>query len=313
MRIETLKISFFIESIIDRLLASNSEAVEHKSLVCQILDLTIKAEQLQTVTMLPPNIRAKIDALKRIQIDLLNKEAEFHKRVYSMETDFQTTLLEMFDKRRQIVNGFYLPEHEDTLKAEDHEIATDEQVKGIPEFWLSVFKMAPILSSLIHPHDEDVLKHLMDVRSIMINEPKAGFVLEFEFGPNNNFTNKVLTKRYEMECVPDEEKLASFNGFEIYDTAGCHIDWKVGGNLTVTVENGTERAVDSFFNFFRPQKLVGNADPLVYKQFMEYDFEIGYFIKERVVPRAVLFYSGDFVNVEEDSLAYVLDEQGQQL
>ncbi|XP_058830114.1 nucleosome assembly protein 1-like 1 [Topomyia yanbarensis] len=257
--------------------------------------------------MLPPNIRTKIDALRKIQIDILNKEAEFHEQVHSVETDFQKSLIEIFDKRRQIVNG---TTQEDTLKSEGHENnkTEDPLVKGIPEFWLRVFKMAPIFYGLVQPHDEEALKHLIDVRSILINEPKAGFVLEFEFEANDNFTNTVLTKRYEMECVPDVNKLLSFNGFKIFDTVGCDIDWKEGANLTVAVENGTERTVDSFFNFFCPKKLAANVDPVTYKKFMEYDFGIGYFIKDRVVPRAVLFYCGDFINVDDDSLEYELEQ-----
>ncbi|XP_058818200.1 nucleosome assembly protein 1-like 1 [Topomyia yanbarensis] len=307
MRFEQFQISFFVQTVIDKLLNSGSTASKHQLILCRTLDLAIKTEQLQAITMLPPNIVAKIDELRKIQVDLLNKEAEFHKQVHSMETEFQKTLLDMFDKRRQIINGTYLPTQEDTLKPEDNEINPEEQVKGIPEFWLNVFKMAPILHGLIHPLDEDALKHLVDVRAVMINLPKAGFVLEFEFEANDNFNNNVLTKRYEMECAPDAEKLVSFNGFEIIDSVGCDIDWKEGANLTVSIENGTERAADSFFNFFRPKKLAANVDPVTYKQFMEYDFEIGYFIKERIVPRAVLFYSGDVANAEDDSLEYDLE------
>lgn len=41
---------------------------------------------------------------------------------------------------------------------------------------------------------------------------------------------------------------------------------------------------------------------------MENDFEVGHYLKERVVPRAVLYYTGeiedDISDDEEDSLAF---------
>ena len=43
-----------------------------------------------------------------------------------------------------------------------------------------------------------------------------GFVLEFFFSPNEYFENSVLTKTYDMKCVPDEEDPFSFEGPEIH-------------------------------------------------------------------------------------------------
>lgn len=43
-----------------------------------------------------------------------------------------------------------------------------------------------------------------------------GFVLEFHFSPNEYFSNSVLTKEYEMKCMPEENDPFSFEGPEIY-------------------------------------------------------------------------------------------------
>lgn len=42
-----------------------------------------------------------------------------------------------------------------------------------------------------------------------------GFSLEFHFSENEYFTNKVLTKYYEMKCEPDKDDPFSFEGPEI--------------------------------------------------------------------------------------------------
>jgi hypothetical protein len=91
-------------------------------------------------------------------------------------------------------------------------------------------------------------------------------MLEFFFEQNDYFTNKVLTKNYEMKCEPDEDDPFSFEGPEIIKCKGCKIDWKQNKNLTVRVVkkkqkhkgHGGTRTVtktvptDSFFNFFDP-------------------------------------------------------------
>lgn len=259
--------------------------------------------QLQTTTTLPQNIRVKIDALNKLQLQLLSKEADFHKRVYSMESEFQRNLSEIYNKRRQIVDGSYVPTEEDLLEGDQLAVnpsGDNERLKGISEFWLRVFKMVPILQCMVHDPDEAVLKHLIDVRSVVKDQPKASFLLEFEFEPNEFFENSILTKEYLMECVPNPERSYSFNGFEIIDTVGCEIKWKDGACLTAGNEEGNDQMVKSFFNFFNPKQLLENVDSLTYQQFMISDFEIGYYIKERVIPRAINFFTGDFLDMEAE-------------
>lgn len=93
-----------------------------------------------------------------------------------------------------------------------------------------------------------------------------GFILEFHFGPNEYFTNTVLTKEYFLKCVPDADEPFTFEGPELYKCKGCTIDWQKGKNVTVKTvtkkqkhkSRGSVRTVtktvqnDSFFNFFSP-------------------------------------------------------------
>lgn len=39
-----------------------------------------------------------------------------------------------------------------------------EDPKGIPEFWLTIFKNVGTLADMVQAHDEPILKHLQDIQ-----------------------------------------------------------------------------------------------------------------------------------------------------
>lgn len=70
--------------------------------------------------------------------------------------------------------------------------------------------------------------------------------------------------------------------------------------MIISTFSGSVRTVtkqvqnDSFFNFFNPPSIPENEedlDPDV-QELLTSDFEIGHYIRERIVPRAVLFFTG---------------------
>lgn len=163
---------------------------------------------------------------------------------------------------------------------------------------------------MIQEHDEPILKSLKDIRTTFsaANE-QMGFTLEFVFEPNDYFSNTSLTKHYKLRAEPDEKDPLSFDGPEIIACTGCKIDWKKGKNVTVkTIKKkqkhkgrGTVRTVskqvanDSFFNFFNPPEVAVDAeevDPDT-EHLLASDFEIGHMIRERIVPHAVLYFTGE--------------------
>lgn len=75
---------------------------------------------------------------------------------------------------------------------------------------------------MIQPHDEPILRYLIDVKSILLENDPMGFVLEFHFAPNEYFSNSVLTKEYTMKCIPDPSDPFSFEGPEIVK---CKVNW----------------------------------------------------------------------------------------
>lgn len=197
-------------------------------------------------------------------------------------------------------------------KEEDDE---DDDVKGIPYFWLTALTNLASVSDLISDRDTSALEKLIDIRLKYLDTP--GFALEFEFSENEFFTNKVLTKTYYYQ----EE--TGYSGDYIYDRAeGDEINWtSPENNLTISVEKRKQRnkhtkatrtieklvPVDSFFNFFDPPHMpaedededLDEAEFEELEQRLEMDYELGEEIKDKIIPRAIDWFTGDALEYEE--------------
>ncbi|XP_012287265.1 nucleosome assembly protein 1-like 1 [Orussus abietinus] len=283
-------------------------------------------------------VKRRLKALKQLQLMTTNIEAKFYEEVHALECTYYKMCAPLYEKRGNIVSGLYEPTDEEctwgsdeeeealsnelkTVKIEEvkdeKEPIENENVKGIPEFWLTIFKNISMLAEMVQEHDEPILKHLYDVKVIFLESNPMGFVLEFHFEPNEYFTNAVLTKEYLMKCTPDKNDPFSFEGPEIYKSKGCEIHWKKGKNVTVKtiVKNqkhksrGATRTLtkivqnDSFFNFFSPPVVPEDSEADLDEEtqaLITSDFEIGHYIRERIVPRAVFYFTGEGLEEEED-------------
>lgn len=86
-------------------------------------------------------------------------------------------------------------EDEEEKKAKE-EVTGGEDVKGIPEFWLTALKNHVPTAETISDRDEEALKHLVDVRLSYLDGEKPGFKLHFVFTANEFFEDAELTKTY---------------------------------------------------------------------------------------------------------------------
>merc|ERR1719319_1247981 len=128
-----------------------------------------------------------------------------------------------------------------------------------------------------------------------------------------------------MKCIPDKEDPFGFEGPEIFKCEGCKINWKEGKNVTrklikKKVKKGKDKGKtvtkevknDSFFNFFSPPALPedpeAEADEEV-QMLLQHDFQIGHYLRERVVPRAVLSFTGEEQDEEEEEEEDDMDEE----
>lgn len=50
----------------------------------------------------------------------------------------------------------------------NHFRGENENIKGIPEFWLTIFKNVGTLAEMVQEHDEPILKHLYDIKVIFL-------------------------------------------------------------------------------------------------------------------------------------------------
>ncbi|QIW99589.1 hypothetical protein AMS68_005107 [Peltaster fructicola] len=276
------------------------------------------------IESLPAPVRRRVTGLKGVQKEHAKLEAQFQEEVLELEKKFFAKFTPLYEKRSRIVNGQAEPTQEEIEAGEDDEEDGEDaekpkeedttqaaDVKGIPEFWLSAMKNST-LAETITDDDEAALKSLTDIRMEYLDRP--GFRLIFDFAENEFFTEKTLTKTYFYQ----EEN--GYGGDFIYDHAeGTKIDWKSGKDLTVTIETKKQRNKNtkqtrvvkksipkpSFFDFFNPAKPpVDDEDNEEVDEELEtrleLDYQLGEDIKEKLIPRAIDWFTGDALRYEQD-------------
>merc|ERR1711872_322917 len=135
---------------------------------------------------------------------------------------------------------------------DDKTPGSDENAKGVPEFWLQIFRQVDSLSEMLQEHDEPIMRHLEDIK-VKYSDPgkPMSFELEFLFSENEFFNNRSLSKVYQMRAEPDETDPLSFEGPEI-----------------------------------------------------------GHFFRDRIIPRAVLYFTGEALEDDDDDYEEEEDEDG---
>jgi len=196
-----------------------------------------------------------------------------------------------------------------------------ETTEGIPKFWYHVLRNAndETLLGMISPDDEPILQHLTNITVTVESPTNTGFTLTFHFSSNEFFSNSELTKHYTLRPGHDPESKLEYDGPEIFKSKGCSIDWKEGKDVTQKtvqvksfkkakgskkkVEETEEYKVDSFFNFFNPPVLPEDPEESMSEEDradMSMDFDVGYAIKEKIIPRAVLYFTGEIFEDDDD-------------
>jgi hypothetical protein len=322
---------------------------------------------------LPKDVIRRVNALKNIQERMVDIETKFYDELHHLECKYASMYEPLLNTREKIVSGEHEPSDQEakwTIDDLTGETATDlaadlkskmnlendtasaaaaaaaenaaTPATGIPEFWLTAMKNTDIIGETVQEHDEPILKYLKDVRVRLHDTKPYGYTLEFYFTDNEFFSNKVLTKTYELTTEKDARDPLGYDGPSLYRSVGCTIDWVKGKDVTVHLvkkkqkhkSSGTIRVVtkeekqDSFFNFFespsedgyRPSfkaLMKNNGKPVggengeeqeeeeeeideETEDLFEADFEIGHFFKEFLIPKAVLYFTGELIDENED-------------
>ncbi|KAH8555373.1 hypothetical protein BGW37DRAFT_476889 [Umbelopsis sp. PMI_123] len=272
------------------------------------------------IESLPSDVKRRLNGLKYLQTKHAELETQFQEEILELEKKYLELYRPLYEKRTAIVVGKAEPtdeevaigekvdadENEEAAAEEDKKEKEDEEkVTGIPEFWLTALKNHPQFSEIITLKDEEVLKHLIDVRMSYIEKP--GFRLEFDFEENDYFTNTTLSKTYFYQ------EQAGYGGDFVYDHAeGSEINWKEGKDLTVTVETKKQRhkdtnktrvvkrtvPADTFFLFFSPPAVPADGEVIDEEEAegldekLEQDYDLGEEFKEKIIPHAVDYFTG---------------------
>jgi nucleosome assembly protein 1-like 1 len=261
---------------------------------------------------LPESQQECVKALEELDVEVEKHQTEFRKEFRALQRKYEELESSIFSKRAAIISGEQKPED---AKAADG--------TGIPDFWLGAMRNASCISENITEKDEVILKSLKDITARTLPEEEGiGFRLEFTFAENEFFTNTKLTKTYFMADGDDDPVLEK--------AEGTPIDWAAGKNVTVKIKKKKQRnkngkgtrtvtktePCESFFNFFNPPKIPGPEDldmpdeELEHRQQeLEADYDMGISLREKVIPHAVKWFTGE---AEDDDDDYDDEDDGEE-
>lgn len=276
------------------------------------------------ISTLPSQVKQRIKALKKLQADYFKVNGEFYKEAAALENKYFDKYNKLFTRRAEIVKGDYEPKEEECVYKETNEqIAADlaqmtldeASQPGVPSFWLTCMKNAiDGTNEFVSPEDEPILEHLTD---IVIEDHVDSFKLHFHFSQNEFFTNTVLTKEFKLKLTPSEDDPFNFEGPEITAMKGMKINWS-HPSKDVTVKKVTKKQkhkktgvvrtvvknlpTDSFFNFFNNSQWMTETDDMseIDADAFHTDTNLGSFFRERLVPRAVLYFTGELSAFDDD-------------
>uniref|UniRef100_A0ACD5T7Z1 Uncharacterized protein n=1 Tax=Avena sativa TaxID=4498 RepID=A0ACD5T7Z1_AVESA len=267
----------------------------------------LAARHTDVLESLEPKVRKRVEALREIQSQHDDLEGKFFEERAALEAKYQKMYEPLYSKRYEVVNGVI--EVEGVTKDDAGEAAADQkEEKGVPDFWFNAMKNHEILAEEIQERDEEALKYLKDIKWYRISDPK-GFKLEFHFNTNPFFKNEVLTKTYHM--IDEDEPI-------LEKAIGTEIEWYPGKCLTQKVlkkkpKKGSKNAkpitkienCESFFNFFSPPQVPDDDEEIdedtaeQLQNQMEQDYDIGSTIRDKIIPHAVSWFTGEAVQDEE--------------
>jgi hypothetical protein len=290
-----------------------------------------------------PEVQKKINALKNVQWEHMKVEAKFFDELHELECKYSKLYEPFYEKRRQIVTGEHEPDEVEGKWALDEDEVDSAATKaiepatpvekeiGIKNFWLDTLQSFRLTAELVREVDEPILAYLQDIKVKLFNTQPYGYTIEFYFAENPYFTNKVLTKTYELTSEIDPKDPFSFEGPDMKRSIGSKIDWREGKNVTVkmvkkklksknkkvppkivTKEEEQETFFVDFFKSFDESKS-STALAKVKKDEDEEDeeedseillrmadFEIGEYLKDKIIPKAALYYCGEYDGLDEE-------------
>ncbi|CAG2066488.1 unnamed protein product [Timema podura] len=136
-------------------------------------------------------------ALKKIQLQATHIEARFYEEVHRLECRYHKEYSPLYQKPTEEEADW----DSDQEKDEEQQLSSDlktkvkiediakkdenaeinknqgDNAKGIPDFWLIIFKNVQMLAEMVQEHDEPILKHLIDIQVLFLeSNPMVSFI-----------------------------------------------------------------------------------------------------------------------------------------
>merc|ERR1711936_1136843 len=127
------------------------------------------------ISSLPAPVKRRLKALKKIQLESTKIEAKFYEEVHKLECKYHEMYKPLYDQRAKITKGDYEPNEDECEWPREDEKAKKEkdekETKGVPEFWLTIFKNVDMLQEMVQEADEPLLHKLTDITVTFSEQP----------------------------------------------------------------------------------------------------------------------------------------------
>lgn len=269
---------------------------------------------------LAPEVKKRVTALKALHDEYVEMELAHKREECALEAKYAKLYASIFDKRFDIITGMREPTEAELARGKEiekmQEIQDEEQpssekneeetpagnVKGVPGFWLQVFQNHRAFEGIINDEDVPCLRSLKDIRVRLLEDNAPSFALDFHFDENEYFTNKTLSKEFKIDI--SQGTFQFHKEAPALEVSATEIQWKFGRKLTPEAEETIEeissdgRIVDaplpSFFSLF------SSRDPDD-EEMISHDFQIALAIKDDILPRAIAWFTGDALEMDDES------------
>ncbi|KAG9014196.1 hypothetical protein FRB90_005492 [Tulasnella sp. 427] len=254
-------------------------------------------------------VQRRVEGLKGVHVEFTKLKARYRRELYELKLKYMELYAPIFERRAAIIAGVSEPtayevSAGEALTLEDDPDAeplpevnadggkADDDIKGVPQFWLHALKNHREVAPFITERDEEALAYLQDICVKFLPSSTPGYILSFYFAPNEFFTNKVLTNTYVYQDIVGELGDYAYSSVE-----GTTIDWKEEKDLTKTHE--------SFFDFFSPAAPLSvdqmESHGMTEEQLEEHeervdlDYQFGEELKDRIIARAIHFFTSKVI------------------
>jgi nucleosome assembly protein 1-like 1 len=264
---------------------------------------------------LTPEVRNRVAVLQALDKKVEANQAQHDAKVMELRRKYAELAAPIFAKRKAVITGQidvteeqvqagFPAEHKDKVVIAMSE--DEKKEKGIPKFWVKALSHHIIIDEMISTEDHGALNYLTDISYSFLSTPQKGFTLTFAFDENPYFTETALSKTFIMKEVNEELVLERCEGTKI--------SWKEGKNLGVkTIQKkqknkkgqvrfvNKEEEVPTFFDFFKTE--CSEEENEQYHAMAET-------IKDKMIPYAVEYFTGEADNGEDDLEEDDDDEMG---